>query len=386
MDLNCRFKDGGRKGKRLIVYTCYGKTSDITEPSTKIKAIIGAHQNGKNNEDVEGLMLTSTTVNFIPRGLNVFFPNVTHLNVSDCGLKSICRRDLSQFPKLEVLWLNSNELTSLPDDLFEDTKNLKAISFCNNKIEFMSSNLFKPIIGNKIKTINFRKNTGIKTIYSPGVNGTVASVTDLMRIIDAKCSRPPTSQHEIALDLLTTHREISSTVVGALFISAKFSDFSIIVNDSKIFKVHRCILAAHSQGFAEMFDQDPDAVEMKIEDLSAEAVEIFLRFLYTGRLDYFEDKSLELFALASRLKVPDLRESMLELVMSQLDESNAFKAFSVAHSTESDKLKRAAFEAIKKMFPDRKLPESLMENLKKVKKMIAGKEKFDAMMKEMEKF
>jgi kelch-like protein 24/35 len=178
-----------------------------------------------------------------------------------------------------------------------------------------------------------------------------------MKIIDENCLKPlVTSRH-----LLTSHLKNSSKANEALFTSGKFSDFSVIVNKSKIFKVHRNILAAHSQGFAEMFDQDPDEVEMRIEDLSAEAVEIFLRFLYTGKLENFEAKSLEIFALATKLKVPDLKESMLKLVMTRLDESNALKTLSFAHSIGSDELKGAAFEAIKKMFPYRKLPKSMIE-------------------------
>jgi hypothetical protein len=51
----------------------------------------------------------------------------------------------------------------------------------------------------------------------------------------------------------------------------------------------------------------------------------------------------------------------------------------------SDELKRAAFKTIQKMFPDWKLPESLMENLEKVREMVAMKEKYDAYMEQMEK-
>jgi hypothetical protein len=252
-------------------------------------------------------------------------------------------------------------------------------------IEFMSTNLFKPIICNSFKMIDLESNIKIDAFFLPGSSRSVASVAVLMKIIDANCSKPPaTSQYTSALEPETAHRENSSSASNeALFSSGKFSDFSIIVNDSKIFKVHKCILAAHSKGFAEMFDQDPDATEMKIEDLSAEAVEFFLYFLYTGKLEDSDDKSLEIFALASKLKVPDLRQWMLKVVVSQLDESNAFKAFSIAHSMGSDELKRAAFEAIQEMFPDWQLPESLMENLEKVRKMIAAKEKFDAVMVEM---
>jgi hypothetical protein len=326
MYLTCEFKECIWNDGRVI-HTCFVKLPDITEPSTRIKAVSGKHQDAKSIADVKELDFNSITVNFIPRGLGVFFPNLTYLQIYNCGLKSICREDLTQFPKLEGLWIRKNELITLPDDLFEDTKNLKKISFYCNKIEFMSSNLFKPIIGNKLEYISFGENTKIDAIYSQGWTGNVASVPDLMTIIDANCSKPPVSSpHQPVLDLLSTHSENLFAANEALFTSWEFSDFSVIANGSKIFKVHRCILAAHIQGFADLFRQEPVATEMKIEDLSAEAVEVFLRFLYTGKLEDFEDKSLKLFAQASKLKVPDLGESLLELVVSQLDESNAFRA------------------------------------------------------------
>jgi hypothetical protein len=357
-----------------IIYTCVVKTPNITEPLTEVEGICGYHQDGKSNEDVKGLAFDSITVNFIPQSLGVFFPNLTHLDIDNCGLKSICREDLSQFPLLELLWITSNQLTTLPDDLFNDTKNLKSISF-------------KPIIDNEFEYITFERNTKIDAFYEPSGTGTVASVADLMKVIDTNCSNPSAAlQYQSAFEFETTHHRNSSTAIEALFNVGQVSDFSIVVNDSKIFKVHKCIVGARSQEFSEMFSQYPNATEMKIEDLSAEAVEIFLCFFYTGKLEDFDDKSLELFALASKLKVPDLRESMLKLVVSQLDDSNAFKAFSLAHSMGSDELKRAAFKAIKKMFPERKLPESLMENLEQVREMIIAKGNIDAMVKAMEKF
>jgi hypothetical protein len=88
MDLLCKY------GKRnwpdlLIVYFCVVKKPNITKPSIEIKEVCGDHQDGKSNENVEGLLFILITVNFIPRGLDVFFPNVTHLQIHNCG--NLCK-------------------------------------------------------------------------------------------------------------------------------------------------------------------------------------------------------------------------------------------------------------------------------------------------------
>lgn len=139
-----------------------------------------------------------------------------------------------------------------------------------------------------------------------------------------------------------------------------------------------------SEGFAEFFDANAKIFEMKINDSSPEAVEVFLRFLYTGKLENFAEKPIEIFSLAAKFKVPSLRDVMQKIIVAQLDGSTAFKAFSLAHSTGSDDLKLAAFTVIRKMFPDRKLPECLMEDLKKVEAIVTAKEKLDAMMNHLE--
>ena len=135
-----------------------------------------------------------TTVNFIPSGFNIFFPNIILFSIYNHGLKFICRKDLSQFKNLETLNLSGNELTTLPDDLFEDTPKLNNISFYNNKIEFMSSKLFQPIINNNFVYVNFQNNTKINALYWKLDSNSLPSFADLLKLIDAQCSKPESSK------------------------------------------------------------------------------------------------------------------------------------------------------------------------------------------------
>lgn len=185
MELNCDFEDypGG------YGYTCYLNSLEIKEPGTKIKSICGDHHSGKTNDDVNCLLFDST-VNFIPANLSEFFPNLKILNICNCSLKSICSEDLRGFQDLEVLLLDGNNLTTLPDDLFENTPKLNNISLKSNKIEFMSSKLFSPIITNDFFYIGLKNNTRIDEVFFTKFEESVPSLDVLMNIIDSQCLKP----------------------------------------------------------------------------------------------------------------------------------------------------------------------------------------------------
>ena len=379
MELNCDF--GTKQFKNRISpyewYICWITSAAITKPDTKIKTVHGKHSDGNTNDDVQSIGFRDTVVNFIPKGLTEIFPNLICLHINKCGLKEICREDLVGFENLEYLEIEYNKLTSLPDDLFLNTPKLKWISFTGNKIESMSSNLFKPIINNEFERIKFLSNSKINALYNPGHSKSVSSVAELMRIIDAKCSKPKIIE--------TSHSENFIKNSENLFMTGHFSDFVIIVNNQKEFKVHKNILA-QSKGFAELFQNDPTATEMKIEDLSPKAVEEFLRYLYTGKLPKNNENSMDIFALASTLKVPELKNEMQKLILYQLDNENAWKIFSLAHKYESNELKIAGFKEIQKMFPDRYLPEKIADNFSMVQEIMDMKVKMDAIFGKASKF
>lgn len=139
--------------------------ASITEPRTEIKTIKGKHLPGKTNADVQFLCFQNADVNYLPRGLNLIFPNLISLEIYNCGLKEISRKDLIGLRQLRSLSVHKNELTSLPYDLFVDKPNLKKIFFKDNKIEFMSSKLLEPIIKNDLEFVDFLNNPRIDEFF-----------------------------------------------------------------------------------------------------------------------------------------------------------------------------------------------------------------------------
>lgn len=146
MEVNCRFNDTfGR-------YSCTVLGAEISEAGKVIKSFKGKHLFGKSEVNVKELNFnTGPKLLYFPRELNKYFPNLTYLRFSRCGIKTISKQDLSGLEMLKAFWIDNCRLTSLPDDLLTNMPNLRTVSFSQNHIEFASSNLLKPLIGrNKV--------------------------------------------------------------------------------------------------------------------------------------------------------------------------------------------------------------------------------------------
>jgi hypothetical protein len=358
-----------------MYYSCYISSATVTEPGATVTSFKGEHNEGYDNENVEHLWFRNAKIHYTPRGFAKIFTNLVRFEIEYSGLKEIHREDLSGMPNLKEIMLDYNDLRVIPDDLFVDTPQLTLISMSCNKIEFMSSKVLEPIKDNQIEMIDFAGNKRIDEAYDPDDKDCFNMIEDLMVIIDNQCLKPGTVFHG-------QHRE-RSVKMEKMFVDGKFSDF-VIITDSKEFRVHKCILAANSQGFAETFE-DPKAVEMKIEDLSADVVEEFLRYLYTDTFDENTENPLGIFALASKLKVPELKSMSEVLILNCLNPNNAFKVFTLAHIYGSATLKEHSFKVIREIFPERNLPAKLMEDFNLMKKIIEAKEIMDLLFEEARK-
>jgi BTB/POZ domain len=359
-------------------YGCFIKKASIIQPSTEVRAVHGEHEFGLKtylkNADVTVLYFQNTVMNYVPKGLNIIFPKLREVRIISCGLKTISREDFIDFEGLEVLYIVLNDMTSLPDDLFDKKPKLREVSFEHNKIEYMSSDLLKPIIHNRLEFVDFRRNKRIDACFS--MEYCIPSIKDFknnlsvnkIKQLDSNRHRSPTE------NLLINYQRKSSEGFLNLWSTGKFSDF-VIVCGSKEFRVHKCILATHSKVFEEMFEKDESSTKMKIEDLSAEAVEEFLRYFYTGKFANKTENSTEIFSLVTKFEITEIKTAIEEIILSELTDSNAFKIFTLGHSFASDELKRAAFEKIKTMYSHIEFPDGLIDDLQAVQKTLKRKKK-----------
>jgi hypothetical protein len=366
-------EDGTRR-----LYTCFVTSASIKGPNTKIPAVDGFHTlKEKSDDDVEAIWFEDSVVEYFPRDLHKIFPGLVALQIVNCGLKTISRNDLRGLRNLRTFDVRNNELKSLPNDLFTGMKNLKIIDFDGNKLEFVSSQLFKPIMNNGLTYVNFENNTNFDVFYEPRHSNTVTSLEELMRVIDKKRQKPIEKVSSVKDNVETEFAVEFTRGFKNLWTSGWLSDFVIKVG-SKEFPVHRNVLSVYSSVFAEIFKKDEQSKEMIIKDLSAEVVEDFLHFLYTGKVAE-NVNAIDLFAIAANFNVQRLNFICEKLVIESLDQENIVKVFNLAHKYKSDELKKSAFKEITKIFRGKKLPDDLMNDPEKFKKIIEARRNYDSL-------
>lgn len=362
MDLKCVFR------VKDLIYTCLIETAEIIESKTEVRDVIGAHHVGKSNLDVHIVYFKNTTVYQFPRGLQKIFPNMEHLSISSCGLQSISREDLKGLGDiLESAYFDYNELTSLPDDLFEDMQMLKEISFEGNELVSVKSTLLKPILELLI-FVDFCDNVNIDAFYGPGSDLTKE---DLMKLIDRQCKG--FFEVESASILQTNTQESQRKFVNGfaeLWKMGNLSDFTIITK-TKQFRVHKTVLAIQCTVIAAYFETEGHQNEKKINEYDEATIEQFLNFLYTGELPkvYRVD---ELFKIASKFGAARLKSICEDLLLKKLNEASAFEIFMLGHQNESVKLKVAAFDEIQKNFLNETLDDELMNDPDHLRALIQG--------------
>jgi BTB/POZ domain len=362
-------------------YVCKITEASITKPETEIKAFVGEHSEGKTNDDVEMIWFDNTAIiEYVPYGLHKIFPNLKVFYIGICGLKKIARNDLTGLEKIEIFWIWNSKLRSLPSDLFKGMTKLKNILLGGNKLEFLSSELLEPILDNQLEKVDIRGNTKINALYQPGAEGSVSSLQEFLDIIDKNCDLPLDDEKE----------EFDQAFVStfeSLRTSGQYSDLIIIggASKSKEFRVHKIVLASQSRVLSSSFPADGEV--MKITDFSTETVEHFLRFMYTGKLK--KCNATEVFMIASKYEVILLKKIMEKIIVNNINETNVFR---MGYLFNSDKIKRAAFEEIEKMFPERVLdynlidkPEDLDELIEAHHKAQEFQTKLDSKLKKFEK-
>lgn len=415
MEIECEF------AKSVIgLYSCFVDETSITENNAEIISFKGEHKPGKTNEDVESVFIAGTIVEYFPRNLQKFFPNLRVLTITRCGLKEICRDDLVGLEKLEVLDLKDNKLRALPDDLFVGMPMLKKINFNENQIEFASGKLLEPIIENGIEYFKLQKNKRINTIYEKSNTSRRATIQKFMKAIDTKC-KPPSSQGEeeeeqaekegepetttkdIAAakseeldamqddlerdlfdfsDIRTNYNEFDFSFLDGfnqLRKARKLVDYVIIVG-KKEFWVHKTVLAAHSSVFLTMFeDTKINRCVSKQADLSAEIVEAFLDYFYELKIPAREH-AVEIYKLASKYEVHKLKYVCEDLIYSTLDASNALEIFTLATGQyKSEILKTSAFSQLQNVF-GAPLKDELIEQPEKLKQFVHMMHELNALM------
>jgi hypothetical protein len=142
-------------GTNLDVYQCDTKNLYVVE-STVVSRVFGEHMKGKDNLDVERLHIEQQTCHFMPKGFEIFFPNLKAIRIASSGLKTLGSADLKPFPRLIAIDVPFNDIVTLKSDIFKHNLKLKYVFFPMNKIQNVGRNVLAPL--NNLLSVSFSKN------------------------------------------------------------------------------------------------------------------------------------------------------------------------------------------------------------------------------------
>lgn len=360
MDFVCYFKNNEwYNGSK---YTCLVTSGMINQRNQRMTPIKIFHQQGKTNNDVNGIHFFSHNLKleYFPRDLHRLFPNLDAISIASCGLKELRRKDLKGLENVENITISRNNLVSLPLDLFADMPRLRWISFNESSLEFVDSKMFA-----SLRHQLLRLDIGIK---GPGP---CYCIDGILAKIDREFRKPPDNNN--------------FNLFASLW-SSRFSDFTIIVH-GKEFKVHRNVLGMQSSVFAAMFENDMEESQtgrVTIHDFEPGPVEEFIRYLYT-RESPGEENAMEVFALAAKYDVANLKSTCEKIVVDNIDETNAIAVLTLGNLYESEDMMSEAFDEIKFHHCDLKLGNNLKRKPENIKELIRAKQQCEEDVREIKR-
>lgn len=190
-------------------YTCT-VTSIHIDRTGVVMQFEGKHLKHRIKYDVKHLCIRDKMVKYFPRDLRADFPHLTHITIENCGLLKISSIDLLGLEYLQYLHLEKNLLTSLPDNLFHNTRQIREINFDNNQLQTVSGRILDPIPN--IECISVQNNPGInvylnKNELSSGKTCTIKSFIfcRLICVTFAKVSQYETSENSVIVSKIRSH-------------------------------------------------------------------------------------------------------------------------------------------------------------------------------------
>lgn len=144
MVLNCNYTSLRWTNFKTEKYTCWA-TVVPTAYGNVVDSVSINHLRGKNDSDVQGLLIQYQKVEFFPGNIESFFPNLITLSLYQSKLKKITGNDLMPFPKLLRINFYGNLIEELPSNLFQNNPNIQDIIFGHNSIRHIGPNVFSPL-------------------------------------------------------------------------------------------------------------------------------------------------------------------------------------------------------------------------------------------------
>jgi hypothetical protein len=145
ININCRYEVTSYNFDMVNLYTCVVTHITLTG-SPRIESVTGSHLSGRTNADVQQInfgwsFATCAGIDFIPQGINDFFPNTLSLLVAACGINTLTGEELNEYQNLMSLTMRDNQIERIPGNFFQNNLKIQHINFINNTITRTGSGL-----------------------------------------------------------------------------------------------------------------------------------------------------------------------------------------------------------------------------------------------------
>lgn len=114
-------------------YWCFVVNLENNEPNVVITGISGAHQFAHSNDNVVGVYIFRTKVQFLPNGFENYFPNLTDYWANQNSmLNVITNENFEGIPDLKTITLNRNQINAIGRNAFDSLNSLTLLNLGNN--------------------------------------------------------------------------------------------------------------------------------------------------------------------------------------------------------------------------------------------------------------
>jgi Leucine-rich repeat (LRR) protein len=321
--------------------------------------------------------------------------DLTYLQLPGCHLTKVTREDLRGLGNLQTLFMRYNEIEQLPKGLFDFTPNLEFISFHSNKIKDIDADILDPL--KKLKFFNLMDNATINVKYDSINNAGNVTLAGLKEAIK-KCDPVEKFKVEMKMkiesvekenaeqkqkiesvekenvkikkkiesvekenaslkrnfgELETSHNELKIDLKRLKEMKEKeiICDFTVSIN-GKAFHVNKEILAANSPVLKKLIEENRDADQLELQDISEKTFEAILSFMYSKNPPNNATNLTELFAASARLQMKELKDMTAEILMEKVTPNNAADIIKLCQKYKHVELSKKAFNELKKNFPD----------------------------------
>lgn len=155
-------------------------TADVT-----ITSINGQEASFYQDKKITYLDIQDQTVQYLPKGIENFFPNLERLSIVNAGLESINSAFLKPFVNLNAVALKNNKITSLDSNLFEFNPEIATLWISNNKLTHVGADILTPL--KKLSYADFSSNECVDNLIDEEGSETT-DFSGLVNDFKAKCN------------------------------------------------------------------------------------------------------------------------------------------------------------------------------------------------------